>query len=172
MITVGCQWCCGVWCVVCCVVWVTCVYMWLCGVVLCGVVCCVGGVCTCGCVMCVCTCGVVRECCVVVVVVWCGVWVCWCCVGVVCFFSQFSSLSFLLSFFLLFLSFFIFSSLFPSRQQTLYKSTDQQTWRPTLRRLNVMWRTVRSQQLPTNCTECSHLSSLLLLPQPEKIGNF
>ena len=37
------------------------------------------------------------------------------------------------------------SLLFPSRQQTLYKSTDQQTRRPTLRRLNVMWRTVRSQ---------------------------
>ena len=63
-----------------------------------------------------------------------------------------------------------FSLLFPSRQQTLYKSTDQQTRRPTLRHLNVMWRTVRSQQLPTNCTECSHLSSSLLFSpsHPEK----
>ena len=56
------------------------------------------------------------------------------------------------------------SLLFPSRQQNTVQSTDQQTRRPALRRLNVMWRTVRSQQLPTNCTECSHLSSSLLPP--------
>ena len=35
------------------------------------------------------------------------------------------------------------SLLFPSRQQTV-QSTDQQTRRPTLRRLNVMWPSVRS----------------------------
>ena len=62
------------------------------------------------------------------------------------------------------------SLLFPSRQQTLYKAlTDQQTRRPTLRRLNVMWRTVRSWQLPTNCTECSHLSSSLLFSPPSSL---
>ena len=52
------------------------------------------------------------------------------------------------------------SLLFPSTPTNTVQSTDQQTRRPTL---NVMWRTVRSQQLPTKCTECSHLSSSLLL---------
>ena len=55
----------------------------------------------------------------------------------------------------------LFSSL-PFTSTNTEQSTDQQTRRPTLRRLNVMWRTVRS--LPTNCTECSHLSSSLLSP--------
>ena len=49
-----------------------------------------------------------------------------------------------------FLSFSL-SSFFPSTHSSLpftptntVQSTDQQTWRPTLRRLKVMWRTVRS----------------------------
>ena len=49
------------------------------------------------------------------------------------------------------------------------QSTDQQSRRPTLRRLNVMWRTVRSKQLPTNCTECSHLCSFLLFSPPSSL---
>ena len=83
------------------------------------------------------------------------------------------SFSFSSFFFLPFHS--LFSSL-PFTPTNTVQSTDQQTRRPTLRRLSVMWRTVRSQQLPTNCTECSHLSfsppllSSLLpsLPHPEK----
>ena len=53
----------------------------------------------------------------------------------------------LLRFFFLFLFFLPFYSLFSSLPFTptnTVQSTDQQTWRPTLRRLNVMWRTVRS----------------------------
>ena len=73
------------------------------------------------------------------------------------------SFSFSSFFFLPFYS--LFSSL-PFTPTNIVQSTDQQTRRPTLRRLNVMWRTVRSQQLPTNCTECSHLSSSLSLPPP------
>ena len=85
------------------------------------------------------------------------------------FFSCSCSCSFSVSF--SFSSFFFppFYSLFSSLPFTPTKtvqSTDQQTRRPTLRRLNMMWRTVRSQQLPTNCTECSHLSSSLLFSPP------
>ena len=115
---------------------------------------------------------------------------CWC--GVVClrFSLFFLSIIFIrylscsLSFFLLFLSFFtllfsllsslplsLLSSLFSSRQQTLYKSTDQQAWRPTLRRLNVIWRTASAQHsllnslhLPPNCTECCHVGDGSLPP--------
>ena len=137
-------------------------------------------------VCCVCMkvlCGVLRGVCVVRCV---GVLVlCWCGVGL-CFFSQSSSFSFLLSLFLSSLSFSfysLFSSLFSSRQQTMHEST---TWRPTLRRLNVIWRTasaqhsfLNSQHLPPNCTECCHvgvgsspLSSSSLpppsFPPPEK----
>ena len=74
----------------------------------------------------------------------------------------------LLSFFLLpFYS--LFSSL-PFTPTNTVQSTDQKTRRPTLRRWNVMWHTVRSQQLPTNCTECSHLftSHSSLPPTPRK----
>ena len=88
------------------------------------------------------------------------------------FFFFFScSFSYLLLFFLFLfflLSSFFFSSL-PFTPTNTVQSTDQQTRRPTLRRLNVMWRTVRSQQLPTNCTECSHLSSSLLLSTPSSL---
>ena len=124
---------------------------------------------------------------------WCvgAVWVCvgvgWC----VCFFSlnYLHSLSCSLS-----LSFFLhsslplplLSSLFSSRQQTLFESTDQQAWRPTLRRLNVIWRTasaqhslLNSQHLPPNCTECCHVGDGSLPPPlssplltREKGGNF
>ena len=72
----------------------------------------------------------------------------------------------LLLLFFLFLFFLPFYSLFSSLPFTptnTVQSTDQQTRRPTLRRLNVMWRTVRSLQMPTNCTECSHFSSSLPL---------
>ena len=138
-----CWWCVGV---------VVCVCMWCCAYVLCG-----GG-------------GVVR--CVGVVLV-----LCWCCVGVgwgVCVFSFFLSIIFIL-FLALSLSFLLhsslLSSLFSSGQQTLYKSTDQQTWRPTLRRLNVIWRTasaqhslLNSQHLPPNCTECCHVGDGSLPP--------
>ena len=64
----------------------------------------------------------------------------------------------------------LFSSL-PFTPTNTVQSTDQQT---TLRRVNVMWRRVRSQQLPTNCTECSHLSSSLppSLPHREKREDF
>ena len=80
------------------------------------------------------------------------------------------SLSSLLSLYLPFSS--LFSSL-PFTPTNTVQSTDQQTWRPTLRRLNVMWRTVGSQHPTTNCTECCHLSSSSLLsppslPHPEK----
>ena len=98
-----------------------------------------------------------------------------------CFFSYSCSCSCSVSF----SSFFLlpFYSLFSSPPFTptnTVQSTDQQTRRPTLRRLNVMWRTVRSQQLPANCTECSHLSSSLLFTPPsslpptprKKRGNF
>ena len=50
------------------------------------------------------------------------------------------SLSLLSSFYLLYS---LFSSL-PFTPTNTVQSTDQQTRRPTLRRLNVMWRTVRS----------------------------
>ena len=70
------------------------------------------------------------------------------------------------SFFLPFYS--LFSSL-PFTPTNTVQSTDQQIRRPTLRRLNVMWRTVRSKQLPTNCTECSHLSSFLLFSPPSSL---
>ena len=82
------------------------------------------------------------------------------------------SFSFSSFFFLPFFS--LFSSL-PFTPTNTVRSTDQQTQRPTLRRLNVMWRTVRLQQLPTNCTECSHLSSSLLPSHPlllKKEGTF
>ena len=76
------------------------------------------------------------------------------------------SFSFSSFFFLPFYS--LFSSL-PFTPTNTVQSTDQQTRRPTLRRLNVMWRTVRSKQLPTNCTECSHLSSSLLFSPPSSL---
>ena len=76
------------------------------------------------------------------------------------------SFSFSSFFFLPFYS--LFSSL-PFTPTNTVQSTDQQTWRPTLRRLNVMCRTVRSWQLPTNCTECSHLSSSLLFSLPSSL---
>ena len=89
-----------------------------------------------------------------------------------CSFSYSCSCSFSFSsfFFLPFYS--LFSSL-PFTPTNTAQSTDQQTRRPTLRRLNVMWRTVRSLKLLASCTECSHLSSSLLfsppsLPHPEK----
>ena len=66
------------------------------------------------------------------------------------------------------LSFSLFSSLPFTPTNTVF-STDQQTWRPTLRRLNVMWCTVFSKPLPTTCTECSHLSSSLLFPPPSSL---
>ena len=114
-------------------------------------------------------------------VVWCVVW----CVvklgtlslllsllPLLCLLSFSLSLSFcLFLFFLLSFSFYSLFSSLPFTPTNTVQSTDQQTRRPTSRRLNVMWRTVRSKQLPTNCTERSHLSSsllfsLLLLPPP------
>ena len=50
------------------------------------------------------------------------------------------------------------------------KSTEQRTRRPTLRRLNVMWRTITSWKLPTNCTECFHLSPSLPLSPPSLLS--
>ena len=79
-----------------------------------------------------------------------------------CSFSYSCSCSFSFSSFC-FLPFYSLFSFIPFTPTNSVQSTDQQTRRPTLRRLNVMWRTVRSWQLPTNCTECSHLSSSLLL---------
>ena len=134
---------CCVWCVVFCVctsgVVSLCGCVWLCGVVCGGV----GVVCTCGvvcCVGCLCVC------------VWCG----GACThagllpvhtetslnvhteafriytrGVSCLVSFSLSLSLSLS------------SL-PFTPTNTVQSTDRQTRRPTLRRLNVMWRTVRS----------------------------
>ena len=72
--------------------------------------------------------------------------------------SCFCSFSFSSFFFLPFCS--PFSSL-PFTPTSTVQSTDQQTRRPTLRRLNVMWR--------TNCTECSHLSSSLLFSPPSSL---
>ena len=63
----------------------------------------------------------------------------------------------------------LLSSFFPSTHSPLLVPSRQQTRRPTLRRLNVMWRTVRSQQLPTNRMECSHLSSSLLFSPPSSL---
>ena len=122
----------------------------------CGVVCCVYVRVVLCVVLVVCWCCVclhvvfVHGCCVVVVG-WCGVWV-WGGVGCLCFslvfplnlfilslavslsvFSFFPS-SLLSSLFSLLSSLpllFSLSSLVPSRQQTLHKSTDQQTRRPT-----------------------------------------
>ena len=75
--------------------------------------------------------GVVR--CVGVVLVLCG-----CGVGCLCFSLVFPFILFIISLALSLSVFSVFpsslssllSSLFPSRQQTLHKSTDQQTWRP------------------------------------------
>ena len=140
------------------------------------------------CVVCVVCCGGVC----VVVLWWCVCVVCgeaWHTLSLVLSPSSSLSLSFsLLSFFFScffsyscscscsfsFSSFFflpsnsLFSSL-PFTPTNTVQSTDQQTRRTTLRRLNVMWRTVRSWQLPTNCTECSHLSSSLLFSPPSSL---
>ena len=78
------------------------------------------------------------------------------------------SCSFSFSSFFLLPFYSLFSSL-PFTPTNTVQSTDQQTRRPTLRRLNVMWHTVRSWQLPTNGTECSHLSSSLLFSPPSSL---
>ena len=87
------------------------------------------------------------------------------------FFFFFSLLLLLLLFFLFFffLPFYSLFSSLPFTPTNTVQSTDQQTRRPTLRRLSVMWRTVRSWQLPTNCTECCHLSSSLLFSPPSSL---
>ena len=57
----------------------------------------------------------------------------------------------------------IFSDLFSPPNNV--QSTDQPTRRPMFWRSNVVWRTVGSQHLPTNCTECCHVcDGSLLLP--------
>ena len=162
---------------------VLCVYKWLCGVCM-YMQCCVGGVL----VLCVYACGVVRGCCVVVVVVvWCDVWVlCWCCVGVgwsVCvsflsffsFFSQLSSLSFSFSFCLPFLSslsflllfsllssffsFSLFHSLFPHTVLRTDQPTNFEAFCCDLAHLGT-WVTVPSVPHP--------LPSLLLFPSTKR----
>ena len=167
------------WCVVFCVcacgvcgVWVVCVHVVLCRRACCVYMwCCVGvGDVLCGCCV---LCG------------WCGVWVlcvvCFCVFVLFCFFfSQFSSFSFLLSllssfpllsslFCLLFL--FLFSSISFTPTNTV-QSTDQQNWRSTSRRLNVIWRTagVHSSRLSALLSTPSSLLSLS--SSSKKGGNF
>ena len=119
--------------------------------------------------MCVFACGVVHGCCVVVVG-WCGVWV-WGGVVCLCFSLVFPLILFILSLAVslsLFLSllfsplFSLLSSLplFPSRQQTLHKSTDQQTWRPTGRHGLWLRRRRLMSSIPLLFRSCSMKTSL------------
>ena len=162
---------CGVLCVLCVCMWrVWCVgCVCACGVVSVWAMCCVGVVCCVGCGVC----GV--WCCVVVWVVCCvgcGVWCCvvvWvvCCVGVVflccfAFFSQFSSFSFLLS---LLSSFPLLSSsspLFPSRQQTLYKTRINQHG---VQLRGVIWRELHSTSFSAR-NVVTHVTILPSSPHP------
>ena len=116
-----------------------------CLVLCCGVLC--GGVVLCG-------------------VLWCVVKLGTLSLSLSCSFSYSCSCSFSLSLLSSFLPSSLFSSL-PFTPTNTVQSTDQQTRRPTLRRLNVIWRRASAQQSVLSLL-LSPPSSLLPLPSSEK----